>query len=256
MKKVEPIAYPIQADSEQLAKSLFDLDSSKIPETIQVAEIKAQITNIVTEIEDLKASLLIYIASRDAMKKIDSVKNDPFNENDIDGEIKLINRKIHFYGYLKFTKEVKIEALSTKGIHLEPKVFERCLLKLRLQEKETRTVIQDLKLAIVTLKRVFDDFSKHLGKQASLEDFKIKEYMKQKIQLLEKNNLINKSRLENIEEEIKKLLEEGIKILKKPKSNQDTFLVASHAKQLFFNAKGESDNSIPELKTLAIKNRI
>lgn len=242
MKKAGPIAYSIQADLEQLAQSLpnSEQDSSKNPETTRVAEIKAQITNIVTEIEDLKASLLIYIEARDAMKKIDSDKNDPFTGNDIDGEIKLINRRIHFKGYLKFTKEIKIEVLSTKGIHLEPKFFERCLLKLRLQEKETRTVIQDLKLAIVTLKRVFDDFSKHLSKQPSLEDFKIKEYMNQKIQLLEKNNLINKSQLENIEEEIKKL--------KEPKFNHDISLVASHAKQSFFNGKAERTNSTAELK--------
>ncbi|KAF5271545.1 hypothetical protein FQR65_LT05165 [Abscondita terminalis] len=227
---------------EQLAQSFPNLeqDNSKIPETALVAEIKAQIANIVTEIEDLQASLLIYIEAREAMKKIDSDKNDPFTENDMDGEIKLINRKIHFRAYLKFTKEVKIEALSTKGIHLEPEFFES-LLKLRLQEKETRKVIQDLKLAIVTFKRVFDDFSKHLSKQPSLVDFKIKEYMNQKIRLFEKNNLKSKSQLENIEEEIKRL--------KEPKFNQDISLVASQAKQSFFKGKPERGNSTTELKT-------
>ena len=40
MKKVEPVAYPIQTDSEQLVQSLsnFEEDSSKIAETILVTE--------------------------------------------------------------------------------------------------------------------------------------------------------------------------------------------------------------------------
>lgn len=99
------------------------------------------------------------------MKKIDSDKNDPFTRNDIESEIKLINRKIQ-----------KI------------------------------------------------------------------------LWLLEKEKSENKSRLENIKEKIK--------IFKEPKFNQDISLVASHAKQLFFNGKAERDNSIPELKTQAIKNCI
>lgn len=253
MKKVEHVAYPIQANSEQLAQSFPNLeqDSSKIAETILVAEkilkLKAQIAKIITEVDNLKASLLIFIAAKDAMKKIDSDKNDPFTRNDIDGEIKLINRKVHYYGYIKLTKEVKIEVLSTKEIHLEPELFERRLLELRLQEKETRPVIQNLELAIDTLKRVFEEFFKNPSK-SSWEDFQIKECLKQEIQLLEKEKSKNKSRLENIKEKIK--------ILKEHKFNQDTSLVASHAKQLFFNGKAESDNSIPELKTQGIKHRI
>jgi|GEM_PF-1461939 hypothetical protein len=244
MKKAEPIAYPIQTDSEQLAQFLpnFEQDSSKIAETILVAEkilkLKTQIAEIVTKIDDLKASLLIFVAARDAMKKIDSDKNDPFTENDMDGEIKLINRKIHYCGYLKLTKEVKIEVLSTKEIHLESEFFERSLLELRLQEKETRQVIQNLELGISTLNRVFDEFSKNPSK-SPWEDFKIKECIREEIQLLEKEKSENKSRLENIKEKIK--------ILKEPKFNQDIFL-ANHAKHLFFNGKAERGNSTAELK--------
>lgn len=50
--------------------------------------------------------------------------------------------------------------------------------------------------------------------------------------------------------------EEKIKILEEPKFNLDTSLVTSHPKQLFFKGKAESDNSIAELKTQAIQNRI
>lgn len=250
MKKVEHVAYPIQTDSEQLAQSLPNLeqDSSKIAETILVAEkilkLKAQIAKIVTEVDDLKASLLIFVAAKEAMTKIDSDKNDPFTKNDIEGEIKIINRKIHYCGYLKFKKEVKIETLSTKEIHLEPELFERRLLKLRLQEKETRPVIQNLELAIDALNRVSEEFFKNPSK-SSWEDFQIKECIKAEIQLLEKEKSKNKSRLEDITEEIKKL--------KEPKFHQNTSLVA---KQLFFNGKTESDNCIAELKTQAIQNRI
>ncbi len=253
MKKVKRVAYPIQANSEQLAQSFPNLeqDSSKIAETTLVAEkilkLKAQIAKIITEVDNLKASLLIFTAAKDAMKKIDSDKNDPFTRNDIEGEIKLINRKMHYFGYLKLTKEVKIEVLSTKEIHLEPEFFERHLLELRLQEKETRPVIQNLELAIDTLKRVSEEFFKNPSK-SSWEDFQIKECIHEEIQLLEKEKSKNKSRMENIKE--------TIKIFKEPKFNQDTSLVARLAKQLFFNGKAESDNSIPELKTQAIKNRI
>jgi len=253
MKKVEHVAYPIQTDSEQLAQSLPNLeqDSSKIAETILVAEkilkLKAQIAKIVTEVDDLKASLLIFVAAKEAMTKIDSDKNDPFTKNDIEGEIKLINRKIHYCGYLKLTKEVKIEALSTKEIHLEPELFERRLLELRLQEKEIRPVIQNLESAIDTLNRVSEEFFKN-PRKSSWEDFQIKECIHKEIQLLEKEKSKNKSRLEDIAEEIKKL--------KEPKFNLDNSLVASQAKQLFFNGKTESDNCIAELKTQAIQNRI
>jgi len=253
MKKVEHVEYPIQTDSEQLAQSLpnFEQESSKIAETTLVAEkilkLKAQIAKIVTELDDLKASLLIFVAARDAMKKIDTDKNDPFTKNDIEGEIKIINRKIHYCGYLKLSKEVKMEALSTKEIYLEPELFENRLLELRVQEKETRPVIQNLELAIDALNRVFEEFFKNPSK-SSWEDFQIKECITAEIQLLEKEKSENKSRLEDIKEKIK--------ILKKPKFNQDTSLVTNHAKQLFFNGKTERDNSIPELKTQVIKNRI
>lgn len=80
MKKVEHVAYPIQANSEQLAQSFPSLeqDSSKIAETTLVAEkilkLKAQIAKIITEVDNLKASLLIFIAAKDAMKKIAVIK--------------------------------------------------------------------------------------------------------------------------------------------------------------------------------------
>jgi chaperonin cofactor prefoldin len=253
MKKVKHVAYPIQADSEQLAQSFPNLeqDSSKVAEinldTEKILKLKTRIAEIVTRVDNLKASLQIFIAAKDAMEKIDSDKNDPFTRNDIDGEIKLIKRQIHYYDYVKFTNEVKIEALSTKEIHLEPEVFERRLLELRLQEKETRPGIQNLELAIDTLKRISEEFFKNPSK-SSWEDYKIKECIHEEILLLEKEKSKNKSRLENIKEKIK--------ILKEPKFNQNTSLVASHAKQLFFNGKAESDNSIPELKTQAIRNRI
>lgn len=252
MKKVEHLAYPIQADSEQLAQSLPNLeqDNSKIadtpPITEKISKLKARIVEIVTKIDNLKASLQIFIAAKDAIKKIDCNKNDPFTKKDIEGEIKLINRQIHYYGYVKLINEVKIEALSTKEIHLDPE-FERRLLELRLQEKETRPVIQNLELATGALKKVSDEFFKSPSK-FSWEDFKIKECIKEEIQLLEKEKSKNKSRLENIKEKIK--------ILKASKFNQDTSLLASHARQLFFNGKAESDNSISKLKTQAIKSRI
>lgn len=244
MKKVEHVEYPIQTDSEQLAQSLpnFEQESSKIAETTLVAEkilkLKTQIAKIVTELDDLKASLLIFVAARDAMKKIDTDNNDPFTKNDIEGEIKIINRKIHYCGYLKLSKEVKIEALSTKEIYLEPELFENRLLELRVQEKETRPVIQNLELAINALNRVSEEFFKNPSK-SSWEDFQIKECINAEIQLLEKEKSENKSRLEDIKEKIKKL--------KTPKFNQDTFPV-SQTKQSFFNGKAESNNSI------AIKN--
>jgi len=149
--------------------------------------------------------------------------------------------------YIKLTKEVKIEVLSIKEIHLEPELFERRLLKLRLQKKETRAVIQNLELAIAKLKWVFEEFYKNPSK-SSWEDFQIKECINAEIRLLEKEKSENKSRLEDIKEKIK--------ILKKPKFNQDTSLVTNYAKQLFFNGKAERDNCIPELKTQAIKNCI
>ncbi|WP_339051298.1 hypothetical protein [Rickettsiella endosymbiont of Xylota segnis] len=82
----------------------------------KILKLKAQIVKIITEVDNLKASLLIFIAAKDAMKKIAVIKMIRLL---IDGEIKLINRKVHYYGYIKLTKEVKIEVLSTKEIHLD-----------------------------------------------------------------------------------------------------------------------------------------
>lgn len=80
------------------------------------------------------------------------------------------------------------------------------MLELRLQEKETHPIIQNLELAIHTLKRIFEEFFKNPSK-SSWEDFQIKECLKQEIQLLEKEKSKNKSRLENIKEKIKILKE-------------------------------------------------
>lgn len=252
MKKVEHVAYPIQTDSEQLAQSLPNLeqDNSKIadtpPITEKISKLKARIVEIVTRVDNLKASLQIFVAAKEAMTKIDTDKNDPFTKNDIEGEIKLIKRQIHYWDYLKLTKEVKIEVLSTKQIHLEPELFERSLLKLRVQEKENHPVIQNLELAIDKLKGVSEEFSKN-SRKSSWEDFNIKECIHKKIQLLEKKQSENISRMKDIKEEIK--------ILKTPKFNQDISPV-NQTKQIFFNGKAESDNSIPELKNQIIKNRI
>jgi len=88
MKKVEHLAYPIQANSQHLAQSFpnIEQDSSKCwdhPSCGKNLKLKAQIDKIITEVDNLKASLLIFIAAKDAMKKIDSDKNDPFTRNDI-----------------------------------------------------------------------------------------------------------------------------------------------------------------------------
>lgn len=235
MKKVAHVAQLIQIDSEQLASSLSNLGQ----DNPKISDIKTQIAKIVTKIDNLKASLQIFIAAKDAIKKIDSGKNDPFTRKDITDEIKLINRQIHYYGHLKLINEVKIEVLSTKKKYLEPEAFENCLLELRLQEKETRPVIQNLELAIDTLKKVSDEFSKNPSASA-WDDYKRKECINEKIQLLEKAKSKNNSLLENIKEKIK--------ILKEPKFNQDTFLLAKQDKPQFFNGNPEKNNSIPELR--------
>lgn len=251
MKKVEYVSYPIQVGSEQLAESLSNLqpDSSKNTDITLVSEkilkLKSRIADCVTKVNNLKATLQIFKTAKKAMKKIDYDKNDPFTKNDIEGEIKLINRQIHYYNYVKFTNEVKIEALSTKEIPLEAELFERRLLELRVQEKETSSIIQNLELAIDALKSVSNEFVRNPSK-SSWEDYKIKECINQEIRLLEKENSKNKSRFENIKEKIK--------ILKQPQFIQDSSVVANHTNQLFFNDKEESDNSISELKKQAIAN--
>lgn len=251
MKKVAYVSYPIQAGSEQLAESLANLqpDSSKNTDITLVSEkilkLKSRIAECVTKVNNLKASLQIFKTAKKAMKKIDYDKNDPFTKKDIEGEIKLINRQIHYYNYVKLTKEVKIEVLSIKEIPLETEVFERRLLELRLQEKETHTAIQNLELAIGPLNKVFDEFARSPSK-SSWEDFKIKECINQEIRLLEKEKSESKSRFENIKVKIK--------ILKEPQFIQDSSVVANHTNQLFFNDKEDSDNSISELKTQTIAN--
>ena len=235
MKKAKHVTSPIQADSPNL-----EHDSSKVAEinlnTEKILKLKARIAEIVTKIDNLKANWAIFMVAKDAMKKLDSDKDDPFTRDDIDTEIKLIKRKIHYYGYIKLKNEVKIEVLSAKEIYPEPESFERCLLELRLQEKETSQAIQDLELAIHALQKMFDEYAKSLSK--TWEDLQIKGDINQEIQLLKKKKSENKSKLENIEEKIK--------ILKEPKLNQDTFLVASHTKQLFFNGMAETSNSTLE----------
>ncbi|WP_342146729.1 hypothetical protein [Rickettsiella endosymbiont of Aleochara curtula] len=239
MKKVKHVTFQIQTNGEQSTgklSNLEQLDDSEIvtanQNTEKILQLKTRIAQIVIKVDHLKASLLIFIAAKDTMKKLDGDKNDPFTKEDINAEIKLINRQIHHYGYVKLKNEVKIEMLSTQEIYLEPEAFERRLLELRLQERETGQVIQNLESAINALKRMLNELSKNFSK--SWEDFLIKGYVNRQIQLLKKEESENKAKLENIEGKIK--------TLKEPKSIQDTFLAASQAKLLFFNGKAGKDN--------------
>lgn len=246
MKKVKPAESQTPAHSERLEQSLPNLeqiDTAVLPKAKQNAEkvlqLKARISEIVTKVKKLQASLLIFIEAKAAMKKIDTLEKDFFTVNDVDTEIKLLKQQIQHFGFVELKIYVKIEILLTEESYLDPEVFERNLLKLRLQEKEICRDIRNQALAIDALNRVSEEFFKNPSK-SSWEDFQIKECIKAEIQLLEKEKSKNKSRLEDIKEKIK--------ILKAPKFNQDTSPI-NQTKQSFFNGKAESNNSVAELKT-------
>lgn len=215
--------------------NLEQLDTSAMVKTKQEAEkvlqLKTKIAVMVTKINNLKSSLLIFVEAKAAMEKVDNDKKNAFTVDDIDTQIKLIKRQIHYHGYIKLKNEVKIETLLTKGSHLESESFERSLLELRLQKKETSQIIQNLGLAIHALKRMAENLSKNVDKP--LEDLLINEYLNQEIQSLKKKKSENKSKLENIEEKIK--------ISKQPKASQNPFLVTSQARQFFFNDSQKTD---------------
>lgn len=236
--KAKTILKNIELSEEILHELAFpnleQLDISAIVKTKKEAEkilqLKARIAEIITHRNNLHTSLLIFNEAKAAMKKLECDKKDPFTVDDIDTQIKLLNRQIHHYEYVKLKNEVKIERLLAQQSSLNSESFERSLLELRLQKKETNQVIQNQKLAINALEKMPAEFSKILIKPS--EDPVLMECIKQKIQLLREKVSENKLQLENVEKKVQEL--------KEGQSGQNPFVVTSQAKQLFFNTKSKA----------------
>lgn len=214
-------------------------------ETEEILQLKARIIHTKDNINDLEVGVTTLLELKVALEKLDRVGEEPVTPVDIDAQVKLFKRQIHIYESRIRKYEDRIEALTTKDI-IKSERYEMDMPDLKLRKREVSKEIQKIELAIDNLHKTAECFKRV---HTQFEDVITDSNIERQIKLLEKENLNNASRLQDIEEKIIAL------------DAQETRHVVSLANgqpvnQLFFAASTEKCNGIkipePELKNLSL----
>lgn len=147
-----------------------------------------------------------------------------------------LSDKYIFYQSRIRRNQDRIQAIITKDI-IRSERYKQNMPELKSRKRYISRKIQETELVINTLKATADGIT---DVEKLFEPIIKPEHIQQRIQLEGQEKLKYESQLQCIEAKIMDLEQEV---------NQDTCLVANHAKQTFFNGKVGKDNSPqPELK--------
>lgn len=233
MKKVKPATFQAQANQEQLAPS--EIAKEKL-EAEEILQLKTRILDSSAHTKKLETVVTTLLELRVALEKLDSDTQEPIALIDIDEQVKLFKRQIHFYQSSIRRNQDRIQTIITKDI-IRSERYKQNMPELKSRKRYISRKIQETELVINTLKATAEGIT---DVEKLFEPIIKPEHIQQRIQLGGQEKLKYESQLQCIEAKIMDLEQEV---------NQDTCLVANHAKQTFFNGKPEKDNSPqPELK--------
>lgn len=93
MKKVKPATFQAQANQEQLAPS--EIAKEKL-EAEEILQLKTRISDSSAHTKKLETVVTTLLELRVALEKLDSDTQEPIALIDIDEQVKLFKRQIHF----------------------------------------------------------------------------------------------------------------------------------------------------------------
>lgn len=234
MENIKPIT--VQTPKKQLTSPLpkleqFDLSDTQL-DAQEISKLNTHIIKCEVKIKELKIAIAMLLELKSAFEKLDRDNESSIIEDvDVDAQIKLFKREIHFFESKIRKNNDKIQKIITKDV-IQSERYEKEMPQLKLCKKESEQEIQKLEIAIASLKKTSETL-KNIN--SLFETVITEEAIHRETQILEKNKQKYGLKLQAIDAKITDL-EAHEKIIQKV----SVVFMQTQTNQQFFSENNKS----------------